>query len=168
MRRGQAPFAAFKGERRTQGQGSFETFSIVLIETCGQTMRPGAPSGRGKKSSITTWTYCSRSFGAPSADSRSGAHATVHHFSSVEVPLRRPVSTERLLNALKSLPRQVLRVKGIARLAGSGEAVYFERTDLPGAISLHPLPAAGSLDCVAVLIGVGLDAPALARALEEM
>ena len=50
--------------RRSAGR-SYSTRSSVLMLTWGQPMRPGRPSMRGKKSSITTCRYCKRTLGRP-------------------------------------------------------------------------------------------------------
>ncbi len=98
-----------------------------------------------------------------SASDRGGlaAHRTQHHFSSVEIPIPQPVDEAAFREVLRGLPDEVVRVKGITRLADVSDLVYFERTDRPDSVALFPIPRAGALDSVAVLIGVGLDGGAL-------
>jgi hypothetical protein len=45
--------------------GVSETLSSVLILTCGQMIRPGRPSPRGKNSRFTICRYCRRNVGLP-------------------------------------------------------------------------------------------------------
>ena len=103
--------------------------------------------------------------GSPGAPA-THAHAATHHFSSLEVALPDRVRRERLVQALRSLPAEVLRAKGIARI-GDAERVYFERADRPESVTLTPLPSTPRLACVAILIGVGLS-PSIARAFEGL
>jgi len=88
-------------------------------------------------------------------------HRARHHFSSVEIPIPTPVEEGPFRTVLRGLPEGVVRVKGITRLTGSAQLVYFERTDTPESVALFPIQPAGALDSVAVVIGVGLDAERL-------
>jgi len=98
---------------------------------------------------------------SPQGLTDSERHADTHHFSSVEIPIPGPVDERSFRALLASLPPEVVRVKGIARLASSDKQIYFERTDRPGSVALFPIRQAGQFDSVAVLIGAGIDAAAL-------
>lgn len=89
---------------------------------------------------------------------RHGAHrhdAGRHHFSALEIPLAAEVARPILEASLRALPPEVIRAKGVARMAGEGRWVYFERVDGPGSVRLRPVEGRG-LDPVAILIGVRL------------
>ncbi len=88
-------------------------------------------------------------------------HAAQHHFSSLEIALPAPIDEAEFRELLQSLPTEVIRVKGVARLAPRDLPVYFQRTDRPDSVELFPILQRGKFDSVAVLIGVGLDGEAL-------
>jgi G3E family GTPase len=80
----------------------------------------------------------------------------VHHH--VAVHLEPPVMSEdRLRQWLVSLPRDILRVKGLARLSDT-EMAYFNRTDDPfEAPRIIKVRAQDGMEPAAVFIGPGLD-----------
>jgi G3E family GTPase len=86
-----------------------------------------------------------------------------HHFSSMEIPLPEPVEEQRFRRVLQSLPNEVLRVKGIARIVGRRYPMYVQRTDRPDSVRLLPIRQEGDFDPVVILIGIRLDQGALTR-----
>jgi len=84
-------------------------------------------------------------------------HHATHHFASMEIPIPEPMESARLRELLESLPEEVLRIKGIARLLGFDHPVYFERTDAAESVEFTPIRRVGGLDFVAILIGTDLD-----------
>lgn len=92
-------------------------------------------------------------------------HRARHHFSSVEITPSGQVDEALLRRVLAALPEEVLRVKGVVRLAGSDHPMYVQRTDRPRSVDLVPLRGAENLDSVLILIGVALDEELLASVL---
>jgi len=93
------------------------------------------------------------------------AHA-VHHFASLQIDLPETVSREALARFLAELPREVIRVKGLAHLAESpGEYHVFQKVE-SGAVQWLPIGGTTRLSHpLAVLIGPEIDpAPIRARA----
>ncbi len=91
-----------------------------------------------------------------------------HHFASLQVELPKPVSKKSLAAFLDGLPREVIRVKGLARLEESpGEYHVFQRVD-DGATQWLPIGQTTRLSHpVAVLIGPDINPESIhARAAE--
>jgi G3E family GTPase len=85
------------------------------------------------------------------------AHAHTHHFSSLEIPLPDRMDEARFRTFLEGLPPEVIRAKGIARLAPGDDAmVYFQKVEGRNGVTFHPIDAPLALDPVAIFIGVGL------------
>ncbi len=84
------------------------------------------------------------------------------HFSSVQIDLPPVVERSALAAFLDDLPREVVRVKGLARLADSPEEFHvFQRVE-DGETQWLPIGTESRVDSpVAVLIGPGLDEVAL-------
>lgn len=98
-----------------------------------------------------------------------GCHRLSHTFVGIEIDLPDPMPVEQLSNWLNSLPGDVLRVKGVVRLAEKPERWFqFQRLDEhDGKIKLRELPKAPSVPACAVLIGVGLDEAAIRELLNR-
>jgi G3E family GTPase len=93
---------------------------------------------------------------------------TSHHFASLQIDLPETVSRHAVTQFLDGLPREVIRVKGLARLSESpGEYHVFQRVD-DSAPQWLPIGQTARLSRpVAVLIGPGIDPePIQARAAE--
>ncbi|MGC1479594.1 MAG: GTP-binding protein [Chthoniobacterales bacterium] len=88
-------------------------------------------------------------------------HAT-SHFSSVQIELPGVVEREVLAEFLAGLPREVIRVKGLARLADSPDEYHvFQRVE-DGAVQWLPIGKETRVETpVAVLIGPGVDVAAV-------
>ena len=84
-------------------------------------------------------------------------HAS-HHFASMQIDLPGTVSKEVLTEFLNGLPREVIRVKGLARLADSPDEYHvFQRVD-DGATQWLPIGKTTRLSHpVIVLIGPGIE-----------
>lgn len=100
--------------------------------------------------------------------SDSGSHAT-HHFASLQIELPEPVSRSALVAFLNGLPREVIRVKGLARLEESPEEFHvFQRVD-DGATQWLPIGQTTRLSHpVAVLIGPDIDPESIHARAEEL
>ena len=95
------------------------------------------------------------------------SHAA-HHFASMQIDLPETVSRQALTEFLGGLPAEVIRVKGLARLAESPDEYHvFQRVD-DGATQWLPIGRTARLSHpVIVLIGPGIDSEQiLARAVE--
>ena len=81
-----------------------------------------------------------------------------HHFASLQIHLPETVSRRTLTSFLDGLPREVIRVKGLARLAESpGEFHVFQKVE-DGATQWLPIGQTARLSQpVAVLIGPDID-----------
>ncbi len=92
------------------------------------------------------------------AESKGDGHGA-HHFASLQVELPRIVERRALREFLDGLPREVIRVKGLARLADSPEEFHvFQRVE-DGAVQWLPIGRESRVELpVAVLIGSGIDA----------
>ena len=91
-----------------------------------------------------------------------------HHFASMQIRLPETVSRLAVTTFLEGLPREVIRVKGLVRLAESPDEYHvFQRVDTAPAQWL-PIGRTTRLSHpVAVLIGPGIDAESIqARAAE--
>lgn len=89
----------------------------------------------------------------------SSRHELSHGFLGMEVDLPEPIPAAQLQAWLRSLPGEVLRVKGVVRFAEEPGAWYqFHRTDrFEGEAELFRLANTPVVPACAVLIGVGLD-----------
>lgn len=94
-------------------------------------------------------------------DSVTGRHVA-HHFASLQVELPPVVERKAVQDFLDGLPREVIRVKGLARLADSAEEFHvFQRVE-DGAVQWLPIGSESRVNVpVAVLIGSGIDATAI-------
>lgn len=95
-------------------------------------------------------------------------HHTAHHFASLQIDLPHTVPRSALVAFLDELPHEVIRVKGLARLAESPDEFHvFQRVD-DGATQWLPIGTTTRLSHpVAVLIGPEIDPePIQARAAE--
>jgi G3E family GTPase len=93
-------------------------------------------------------------------------HHSAHHFASMQIDLPHTVPRSAVSAFLDGLPREVIRVKGLARLAESPDEFHvFQRVD-DGATQWLPIGATTRLGHpVVVLIGPGIDPePIQARA----
>jgi len=91
-----------------------------------------------------------------------------HHFASLQIELPETVSRRAVTEFLDGLPREVIRVKGLARLAESPDEYHvFQRVD-DGATQWLPIGQTTRLNQpVVVLIGPGIESgPIEARAAE--
>lgn len=97
-------------------------------------------------------------------------HELSHAFVGMEVDLPDPMPAAALQEWLKSLPEEVLRVKGLVRLAEEPDAWFqFHRVDAAhGEAALVPLSFEPSVPACAVLIGVRLDEEAIRNALRRV
>ena len=94
-------------------------------------------------------------------------HAS-HHFASMQIDLPHTVSRRSLMTFLEGLPREVIRVKGLARLTESPDEFHvFQRVD-DGATQWLPIGRTSRLGHpVVVLIGSGIEpVPIQTRAAE--
>ncbi len=96
-----------------------------------------------------------------------GHNHAAHHFASLELPLPPNLTRKALHSFLEKLPPEVLRAKGIAAFKDEEKPVYFQRTDIIDAITMHELRIREVLDNVAVLIGLDLDYDTYAAALQD-
>lgn len=97
-------------------------------------------------------------------DGRAG-HSHHHAAARVALPV---LGEDALLRWLRALPREILRIKGVA-LLDTGEIRHFQRTDDPDeppAMMRGMLPD-GMQPC-AILIGPGVDAAAASRLLDDL
>lgn len=95
-------------------------------------------------------------------------HHSAHHFASMQIDLPNTVPRSAVSAFLDGLPREVIRVKGLARLADSPDEYHiFQRVD-DGATQWLPIGHTTRLSHpVIVLIGPGIEQePILARAAE--
>ena len=100
-------------------------------------------------------------------DNEPHAH-DAHHFASLQIDLPHTVSRRSLMTFLEGLPREVIRVKGLARLTESPDEFHvFQRVD-DGATQWLPIGKTTRLSHpVIVLIGPGIEpGPIHARAAE--
>ncbi len=96
----------------------------------------------------------------------SAGHAHHHAAARIDMP---PLTEDQLRRWLAALPRDILRVKGVARLAGEGGVRHFQRTDDPdepphlmkGALPPETNPCA-------ILIGPAVDAGAVEELLHAI
>lgn len=95
-------------------------------------------------------------------------HRATHHFASLEIAIREPMHSHRFRALLEDLPEEVLRVKGIARLIGIDQPVYFQRAARGEPVTFSPIRQGGDFDYVAVLIGTRLDDVGIRRAFGEI
>ena len=87
------------------------------------------------------------------------SHDQAHAFSSVQLAIPPLVEETALKDWLKSLPGEVLRVKGVTQLASApGELLCFQRVEDKIEIKLFPLPEGFKWSPIAVLIGSWLPA----------
>jgi G3E family GTPase len=96
------------------------------------------------------------------------ASHTAHHFASLQIDLPNTVPRRSVTAFLDGLPREVIRVKGLARLSESPDEYHvFQRVD-DGATQWLPIGQTARLSHpLAVLIGPGIEAgPILALAAE--
>ena len=93
-----------------------------------------------------------------------------HAYVGMSVDLPEMVAEQALRSWLRGLPNDVLRVKGVARLAGDRERwVHFQRVGgLRGEAALRDLERKPSVPACAVLIGVQLDGATIRQNLEEL
>lgn len=100
----------------------------------------------------------------------SDRHSLAHQFMSCEIPLPSMVDGGRLLEWLRSLPREILRVKGLACLTQFSNLHFvFQRTSTePGNPTVFPIPIAPSAPPCAVCIGTGFDENAVRKSAEIM
>lgn len=86
-------------------------------------------------------------------------HQLSHAFIGLEIKLPDPTPALQLHRWLKSLPKEVLRVKGVVRLEEEPDRWFqFQLVDaVVGEAKLYELPQKPSVPACAVLIGVGLD-----------
>jgi len=96
-------------------------------------------------------------------------HQLAHAFVGLEIKLPDPMPALHLQRWLKALPGEVLRVKGIIRLAEEpGRWFQFQRVgDINSDATLHALPGNPTVPACAVLIGVQLDKAFIQDALVE-
>lgn len=96
------------------------------------------------------------------------AHALAHRFVSCQVNLPVLVDGKALLDWLRSLPREILRVKGVARLTQFSDLHFvFQRTSTePDQPTVFPIPVAPAAPPCAVCIGTSIDERALRRSAE--
>ncbi len=97
-------------------------------------------------------------------------HGLSHAFVGVQIELPAIMQSADLQRWLRSLPPEVLRVKGVVQLAEQpGRWHQFQRIDeLRGEAALFELPQNPAVPACAVLIGVKLDESAIRRALREV
>lgn len=87
------------------------------------------------------------------------SHDQAHAFSSVQLAIPPAVEETALKDWLKSLPPEVLRVKGVTQLASApGELLCFQRVEDKVELKLFPLPEDFNWSPIAVLIGSWLPA----------
>ena len=100
---------------------------------------------------------CGHSHDGPHSHEHREPHAS-HHFSSLQIDLPATVSRRAVTEFLDGLPREVIRVKGLARLTESpGEYHVFQRVE-DGAAQWLPIGQTTRLSHpVAVLIGPGIE-----------
>ncbi len=94
-------------------------------------------------------------------------HQLAHAFVGLEVDLPKPMEAAHLLRWLKSLPAEVLRVKGVVQLMEEPDKWFqFQRVDdFSGEAALHELPQEPIVSPCAVLIGVHLDTESIRQRL---
>lgn len=92
-----------------------------------------------------------------------------HHFASMQIDLPPTVSRSALTVFLDGLPREVIRVKGLARLADSPDEFHvFQRVD-DGATQWLPIGKTTRLSHpLAVLIGPGIEPEPIHARAEEL
>lgn len=97
-------------------------------------------------------------------------HALSHAFVGVQIELPAVMKAAELQRWLRSLPPEVLRVKGVVQLAEQpGRWHQFQRVDeIRGEAMLFELPQKPIVPACAVLIGVKLDESAIRRALSDV
>lgn len=90
------------------------------------------------------------------------AHADGHHFASLQIDLPVPVAREAVARFVAALPAEVLRIKGLARLADSPDEFHvFQRVDSAPVQWLPIGPTSRIPHPLAVLIGPRLDEPGI-------
>lgn len=90
---------------------------------------------------------------------KSFSHSQAHAFSSVQLAIPPLVEENALKHWLKSLPAEVLRVKGITQLASTPtKLLCFQRVEDKAEWKLFPLPEGFKWNPIAVLIGSWLTA----------
>ncbi len=98
-----------------------EKFPATQAATAGELAeeiaRMAANAGRGKEREIVFPRK--RSPGG-----RGGTHEEKHHFSALEIALPEKVEREKLLSALRGLPPQILRAKGVVRFQDQPEKLW--------------------------------------------
>jgi G3E family GTPase len=97
-------------------------------------------------------------------------HQLSHAFIGLEIKLPDPTPASQLHRWLKSLPKEVLRVKGVVRLAEEPDRWFqFQLVDaVVGEAKLFELPQKPAVPACAVLIGVGLDKVEIQRRFDEV
>lgn len=87
------------------------------------------------------------------------SHDMAHSFSSAQLAIPPVVDETALKDWLKSLPPEVLRVKGVTQLVGNtSDLCCFQRVEDKAEIKLFPLPEDFPWTPIAVLIGAWLPA----------
>lgn len=127
--------------------------TVRLLRSEASTLPPRRPGSPGVPETLA---------GAETA----AEHRHRHHFSSVEIRLPEAIDEEALRSALRDLPPEVLRVKGVIRLIGRDQPVYLQRDDRPASLTLYPIPLPATFDALLVMIGVGLDREALTQRIQ--
>lgn len=96
-------------------------------------------------------------------------HELSHGFIGMQVDLPEPMRASHLQQWLRSLPREVLRVKGVVRFEEEpGRWFQFQRVDAEaGEASLFPLSEKPLVSPCAVLIGVRLDEDEIRQSLAQ-
>ncbi len=98
-------------------------------------------------------------FGVKAISPATFSHDMAHAFSSVQLTIPPLVEENALKDWLKSLPPEVLRVKGVTQLPSApGELLCFQRVEDKAELKLFPLPAGSDWSPIAVLIGSWLPA----------
>lgn len=98
-------------------------------------------------------------FGVKAIPLETFSHQMAHAFSSVQLTIPPQVEENALKDWLKSLPPEVLRVKGVTQLPSApGELLCFQRVEDKAELKLFPLPEGFNWCPIAVLIGSWLPA----------
>ncbi len=95
-------------------------------------------------------------------------HHAEHHFSSLELELPPFLTREAITGWLEAIPKEVVRIKGVAFLQDEERPCYFERLEGSHRINIRTLDTPWNAPPVAVLIGAQIDATPIPNALQTI
>jgi G3E family GTPase len=141
----------------TSPAGFAEELQRLAVATAGETERPLLMTGAHEQT------------GAHTREHAHHAHTHEHRFASVAVGLPDVVSRDAFMAFVRTLPREVVRAKGLVRFADRPEAMFvWNRVDGRKVVSLDRSVPHATAQPVAVFIGVGMPTEQLRIGVESL